>query len=329
MPRRAKGPRLYLDKNRQQWVIRDGTDFHRTGAAAGDIARAEQQLADYIASKHRPQPSPAPLIADILEAYARDAVPELRSARSVRYNLGSLARWWGAKRSTEITARNCRAYAATKTSSAALADLKVLQRALRHWESEYSPLNPRPSIWKPKPGPARDRWLTRTEAAALLRAARRTPYLARMILLGLYTGSRPGVIKALEWSWLDLDARIMHRRPPGAAQAQNKRSPPVRLGRRILAHLRRWQKQDSHIPWVVHYDGRPIDDPHGSWKRAITKAGLTGVTPHTLRHTRATWLMQEGIDPWEAAGALGMSVRVLEAVYGHHHPAWQKRAAEV
>jgi integrase len=54
-----------------------------------------------------------------------------------------------------------------------------------------------------------------------------------------------------------------------------------------------------------------------------------GVTPHTLRHTRATWLMQDGVDPWEATGHLGMSLEMLERSYGKHSPDFQKRAAEV
>jgi hypothetical protein len=47
-------------------------------------------------------------------------------------------------------------------------------------------------------------------------------------------------------------------------------------------------------------------------------AGLgTDVIPHTLRNTRATWLMQAGIEPWEAAGHLGMSLEMLQRVYGN------------
>ena len=30
--------------------------------------------------------------------------------------------------------------------------------------------------------------------------------------------------------------------------------------------------------------------------------------------------MQSGVDRWQAAGYLGMSVEMLENVYGHHHP---------
>ena len=52
------------------------------------------------------------------------------------------------------------------------------------------------------------------------------------------------------------------------------------------------------------------------------------VTPHTLKHTAATWLMQSGTDPWQAAGFLSTSVQTLLRVYGHHHPDYQRQAAE-
>ena len=51
-------------------------------------------------------------------------------------------------------------------------------------------------------------------------------------------------------------------------------------------------------------------------------------TPQTLRHTAATWLMQEGADEWVAAGYLGMSVEVLRSTYGHHHPDFMKGAMD-
>src|ERR1700756_4117377 len=51
------------------------------------------------------------------------------------------------------------------------------------------------------------------------------------------------------------------------------------------------------------------------------------VTPPTLRHTAATWLMRAGVDKWEAAGFLGMSVEMLDRVYGHHHPDHLRTAA--
>jgi hypothetical protein len=63
----------------------------------------------------------------------------------------------------------------------------------------------------------------------------------------------------------------------------------------------------------------------------VNRAGLTtangNVTPHTFRHTAATWLMQAGVPVWTAAGYLGMSVEVLINTYGHHHPDHLREAA--
>jgi integrase len=61
---------------------------------------------------------------------------------------------------------------------------------------------------------------------------------------------------------------------------------------------------------------------------AAVRAGGLGadVTPHILRHTCATWLMQKGVNLWDAAGFLGMTVQQLEQGYGHHHPDYQEEA---
>jgi integrase len=269
-------------------------------------------------------------VSDILAAYANDVAATRKSAVNISYNIGNLLRWWGSKRAAEITARNCRAYAATKTAPAAAQDLKTLRAACNHWSQEYAQLVPAPVIWKPKEGRARERWLTRHDLARLLQSARRVPHLRRFILVAYYTGSRPGVVLRLQWSQIDLSKGVMARIRPEEAADAKKRAPPVRLGKRILSHLRRWRRLDNGtVSYLCHYEGRPVEDPHGSWARVTKAAGLPGVTRHTLRHTRATHLMQAGVDVWEAAGFLGMTVKTLEQTYAKHHPSFQEKAANV
>lgn len=232
-------------------------------------------------------------------------------------------KFWGDKLVSDINAINCRDYAATRSSASANVELRLLKAAIHHWHAEHGPLAIIPKVVVPQSPPRRERFLSRSEAAALLCAARRVTHLRRFILLGLHTGSRPGVIYDLQWSQIDLDTGLMLRRRHGHVGAKNKKAPPVRLGRKILSHLRRWSKIDAgRQTYVVHYNGTKIKDaPHASWDRAVSNARLQGkVTPHTLRHTRATWLMQKKADKWMVAGHLGMSVRTLESVYGHHHP---------
>jgi integrase len=186
-----------------------------------------------------------------------------------------------------------------------------------------------PIIWLPDKGEPRDRWLTKEEARRLRKAAKSVPHLYRFVIIALKTGSRLDAILGLEWSWIDLERGLMRRRAEGTAETK-KRTPPVRLGQTILTFLRHWKAEDgAKAKYVVHYNGKRIHRIKQTWDKACERAGLDGVTPHTMRHTRATWLMQKGIDPWQAAGHLGMSVEVLHKHYAKHHPDFQRDAADV
>lgn len=102
--------------------------------------------------------------------------------------------------------------------------------------------------------------------------------------------------------------------------AANKQAPPIRLPSRLLTHLRRWQKKGAK--YVVEYQGRPAD-PKRAFRNLVNEVlgeGGKDVVRHTMRHTAATWLMQGGVDMWQAAGYLGMTKETLEKTYGHHHP---------
>jgi len=269
------------------------------------------------------------MIAEVLSAYGREVAPTKKTARNIGYNISNLLKWWGEKSVVYISAKTCRQYAQDRPKMAAVSDIKTLKQAVNYWHAEYGPLNFIPTFWKPKANPPKERWLTRQEAARLLKAAKPYVHLRRLILLGLYTGSRPGVILALRWNQVDLESGIMSRLPRGAMPDAKKRAPKAKLGRRILGHLKRWKRIDGGAEFVCHFNGGAVSDPHRSWPRIVKQAGLEGVTRHTLRHTRATWLMQAGIDPWQAAGHLGMTTKTLERVYGHHHPDWQEEAANV
>lgn len=330
MPRRSSGPRLYLDRKRGQWVVRDGSAFVRTGAGASDRGAAERALQEYIASKYRPAPSADPLIDDVLSVYGDEHAPHTSRPKETAYQIAHLLGYWGGKRVGYVSARTCRGYAGGLSQAAARRNLETLRAAIHYWHREYGPLPSIPKFTLPAKPQPRERWLTREEAAKLLWAARRTPHLARFILIGLYTGTRSGAILSLTWKQVDLEQAILHRRQPRQAETK-KRQPPVRVGRSLLSHLRRWRALDAgRSDRVVHYDGAAVTKLRRSWTTARKRAGLDPlVTPHALRHTRATWLMQRGVPIWEAAGSLGMTVETLEKTYGHHSPDWQKNAASI
>lgn len=340
MGRKAKGARLWFDEGRGTWVIRDGSRFKRTRCPREDRAGAEQALADYIASKYTPPRGSGNsdiLCGDVLLAYLKEQVPVMLSTRSqgtAKWNALSLAPFWGKRPLADVRGATCRAYAEGRPASAARRELETLKAAINHWHREHGPLPAVPKVTLPPASVSRQRWLTRPEAARLLSAARQTPHIARFVLLGLATGTRAGALLGLQWmpnttgGWIDLDAGVMYRRGEGERETR-KRRPAVRLGANILGHLRRWHRQDGGRGYVVTFDGSRIASIKTAWGKAVRRSGLEGVMPHTLRHTRATWLMQAGVPPWEAAGSLGMTVQQLERTYGHHSPHFQRRAAEV
>lgn len=331
MPRRSSGPRLWFDKIRKTWTIIDGRKRSRTGFGADETARAEEALGDYIASKHTINDSPNPLLSDVLGAYAEERLAGKRSEAHILYDIGHLIKWWGAKNVTAINSKSCAAYVKHRRGIvSARRELAFLGAAVKHWHVEHGPLKALPVVTLPPAPKPRPHWMTREQAARFLWIARKTPHLARFFIIGWYTGTRRGRILGLRWSMVDFRTRIMHRLPPGEIEAKNKKAPPMRMGMRLMAHLKRWKRMDGKgAEHIITFNGKPIKRPIRTWNKVRKAAKLpTYITPHVLRHTRATNMMQQRKDPWEAAKALGMSLDMLTKVYGHHHPDWQKDVSE-
>ena len=320
---------------------------------------AEQALADYIARKYQPERSRRDIedidCADVLSIYLTD-IGEPGEQQEIEPRIERLNEYWGGKMLAQINAQSCAGYAKHRGNpGGARRDLETLRAAINHHAKEgFHRRVVRVSL--PPKGEARDRWLTRREAAALLWycwrhrekqtihsgaskgapvATSRRPlrHIARFILIGLYTGTRAGAIATASpyavsgRSYVDLERGIFYRKAMGK-RTTKKRQTPAPIPPRLLAHLRRWWNRKLIAECFVEFNGKPVASVKKGFKTAVGLAGLPGkVTPHTLRHTAATWLMQRGVPIWEAAGFLGMSPEVLQDTYGHHHPDFLQGAA--
>lgn len=279
----------------------------------------------------------------------------------------TLADFWQPYTLADVNGRRCREYVAWRvgrpwksakpeqtgnaarlvTEATARRELEDLRAAINHHRREGL-CSEIVSVVLPEKGTGRDRWLTRSEAARLIWAAWRARqvmidqrteravgrHLARFILLGLYSGTRHAAIcgaalmPTVGRGHVDLERGVFYRRAQGARETK-KRQPPVRLPDRLLTHLRRWERLGIAQQAVVEWNGKPVRSVRKSFAAAVKAAGLDAtVTPHVLRHTAATWAMQNGADLWQAAGFLGMTVEMLQGRYGHHHPDFQRDAAE-
>jgi integrase len=383
MPRPAKGARLWLEPEerdasgklvrRATWVIRDGSRKVRTGFAREDRAGAERTLAEHIASKYqipreRNRHPAEILVLDVLNIYLADTAGKHARPQETKQRVLTLADFWQPHTLADVNGNRCREYVAWRvgqpwksakpeqtghpprlvTEAAARRELEDLRAAINHHRREGL-CSEIVSVILPAKSGSREVWLTRSQAARLIKGAWRArqvmrdkrtqravgQHLARFILIGLYTGTRHGAIcgaalmPTIGRGFVDLDRGVFHRRANGARQTK-KRQPPVRLPDRLLAHLRRWHRLGIAKDAVVEWNGKPVRSVRKAFAMAVKAAGLdgAGITPHALRHTAATWAMQAGGDLWQIAGFLGMTVEMLERVYGHHHPDFQREAAE-
>lgn len=327
--RAADRPRLCRVAGRDAWHIYHARRRLSTGCT--DRTGAEAVLASYLIAAAKPQRDVVS-IEVILEMYLADRRDrEMPGADRLMWAHKPLIRILGVKPPEAITEAECHRYAARRRKEGVVdgtvrTELAALKAALR-WAvgRERGFIAEAPTISMPPRPEARIRWLTREEAGRLL-AACGTPHVRLFVTIALNTAARSGAILAMTWDRVDLPNRVIDFREPGRAQTR-KRRKLVRINETLAAAL-----TEAHAfattDYVIEWAGGPIVRMKNGFKRATHRAGLPGVTPHVLRHTAVTWMLQAGVSIWEAAGMAGMTAEMVERVYGHAHPDYMRNAAK-
>lgn len=349
MPQKRRPARLWLRPDTGTWFIKDGKQRIATDCAEADVGRAQEKLAEYIHSNYRPIRSSRAsevTVGDTLMIYLTEKADSTARPKETSAMIDRLGDFFGDMFLTEVKGQTCRDYAVDRGNlGGARRDLEVMRAAINYYHAENT-LDMVPKVTLPEKGMPRQRWLTRSDVAKLLRTARnekQCDHLVRLILIGLYTGTRLTAILNLQWipntngGHVDLDRGVIYRRADGERVAHNKRRTPVKIPPRLLRFLRYWHKADTGVDsegkavtlrYVVTYQGEKITKPHKAFRTVRDAAGFTDdVTPHVLRHTRATWLAQAGVDTEQAAASLGMTTEEFERTYSHASPDFQQSAA--
>lgn len=182
--------------------------------------------------------------------------------------------------------------------------LQLIRAVLRMARDEWQWIDKMPKI-RLMPGEvARDRWLTREEAARLIAAC--PPHLAAMVRYALATGCRAREITGLEWDRVDLA-----RKTAWLNRTKNGTPRGVPLNDDAVAVLR--EQIGKHPKCCFTYRGRPIgwELTNSAWHRALDKAGIEDFRFHDLRHTWASWHRQAGTSCDELKDLGGWKSRVM------------------
>ena len=158
--------------------------------------------------------------------------------------------------------------------------------------------------------------LSGTEVGAVLAAVRGDKY--RAILMAMYSGGlRVGEACQLRAEHIDSKRRLIR-----VDQGKGQRDRYTLLSTRLLTELRAYWALHHPSHWM--FPGAAPDGHIGQasvrvvFRKACASAGITKrVTPHTLRHSFATHLLETGTDVAVIQALLGHSCLKTTAVYLH------------
>lgn len=167
--------------------------------------------------------------------------------------------------------------------------------------------------------------LTGEEARRLMEVA--PPQVRAIIACGLGLGLRPNEITVMQWEDIDWDAGTVAIR--GTKTADSAATLPFREDAR--AEVARWhaaQGEPTSGRLFRPLKGSPyreyrLGGSHVPWRKAfstaVKAAGIDKrITPYALRHTCATWLVEDGVPIQSVAKLLRHSnPRMLERHYDH------------
>jgi integrase len=166
--------------------------------------------------------------------------------------------------------------------------LEVLRAILRRCVNEWEWLDRAPQVRMLKEPVRRIRFLTHEEAQRLLDVL--PPHLSDMAAFSLATGLRAANVTGLQWTEVDLVRRLawVH-----ADQAKARKAIPVPLNAEAVVLVRKWL--GKHPTHVFSFRGKPIKQVSTkSWYAALERAGIQDFRWHDLRHTWASWHVQNG-----------------------------------
>jgi integrase len=166
----------------------------------------------------------------------------------------------------------------------------------------------------------RERWLTAEEfrklgeaMTAAVAGGATTKWTDEIRLLA-FTGCRKNEIEALKWAEVDLEGQVLQL---SDSKTGASRRPLGRAAVSLLRARAENRDDDVYVFPAARRDSRPSRGLAKVFDAVTARAGLQGVTPHTLRHSLATIANSMGYAQPTIAAMLGHRLHSVTAGYSH------------
>ncbi len=212
-----------------------------------------------------------------------------------------------------------------KSSSTVRLELALLGHlysvAIKEWRFGLI-YNPVANIRRPSPGVARNRRLSWSETRRMLKSCdlHGNPMLGWVARIALYTAMRQGEILSLTRDQVDLRRRIvrLNETKNGSARTVPLSLRAARVFRQALSHPIRPDGTDLIFFGEPGRDG--IRRPYRInkvWSHALTRAGISNLRFHDLRHEAVSQLVEKGLSDQEVAAISGHKSMQMLRRYTH------------
>ena len=195
----------------------------------------------------------------------------------------------------------------------------ILRKACFEWEW----IDKAPKVKLYKEAKRRVRWITPEQANCLLLEL--PAHQRDITLFALATGLRQSNVIKLTWDQVDLPRSTAWI--PGD-KVKGKEDIHVSLSQLSVELLQR--QLGKHKDYVFTYAGRSINQVNTkAWKNALKRAGIENFRWHDLRHTWASWLVQNGTPMYDLQEMGGWKSSEMVRRYAHLAPAQMAKHAAV
>ena len=200
--------------------------------------------------------------------------------------------------------------------------LELIRAILNRAHKEWGWLEATPVIRMRKVENRRIRWLTQQEVNKLMKEL--PSHLQAMASFTLATGLRESNVTQLKWSEINLDNKhaLIH-----ADESKSKRPIPVPLNKQAITILK--TQLGKNPTYVFTYNGNPVTRCNNhAWEKALKRAGINDFRWHDLRHTWASWYVQNGTPLHELQQLGGWANYEMVLRYAHLSSEHLRTAAE-
>jgi integrase len=320
-------PFLSLRKNGIWYIVWEREDGKRVWTStrtkkkdeAERLLAAHQSESGYREGKHKLSAFTREILNHTGASFKRKTMCLYRDA------LRALFREYGDVPIESITIRDIDAYKAARikrvkpiTVNKELATLKAAFNQAVRWG--YLDKNPFLGVQRLRIADKQPAYFKREELMRLIDGVR-GKWIHDIIVVGVNTGMRSGELINLTWDSVDLDRRVIHVMNGNGFETKTGKARVVPLNDTAFRILATRRSLNEHL--CLTLEGRPIRQNRLShvFKKMVRRVGLRDELHfHSLRHTFASWLVQDGVSLFQVGRLLGHTDTKTTEIYAHLQP---------